>query len=93
MSKSNVFLLSIAILKSKQNSDVMKQKQLGSKLISEIVPWIPEACNFIKKETSTQSFSCEVCKNFKYTFFTEHLRATTSAGVPVLRCFPLNLHI
>ena len=36
------------------------------------------ACNFIKKETLARVFSfdfCEICKN---TFFTEHLRATTS---------------
>ena len=33
----------------------------------------PEACNFIKKETLAQVFSCEFCKIFKNTFFTEHL--------------------
>ena len=30
-----------------------------------------EACNFIKKETATQVFSCEFCEIFKNTFFTE----------------------
>ena len=34
----------------------------------------PEACNFIKKETLAQVFSCEFCKISKNTFFTEHLR-------------------
>ena len=29
----------------------------------------PEACNFIKKETLTQVFSCEFCEVFKNTFF------------------------
>ena len=29
----------------------------------------PEACNFIKKETLAQVFSCEFYKNFKNTFF------------------------
>ena len=29
----------------------------------------PQACNFIKKETLTQVFSCEFCESFKNTFF------------------------
>ena len=29
----------------------------------------PEACNFIKKETVAQVFSCEFCEIFKITFF------------------------
>ena len=37
-----------------------------------------EACNFIKKETLGQVFSCELCEIFKKTFFTEHLQATAS---------------
>ena len=36
------------------------------------------ACNFIKKETLTQVFSCEFCEISKNTFFTEHLRTTAS---------------
>ena len=36
---------------------------------------LPEACNFIKKETTANLFFCEFCKIFK-TFFTEHLWAT-----------------
>ena len=38
-----------------------------------------KACDFIKKETLPQVFSCEFCKISKNTFFTEHLRATASA--------------
>ena len=38
----------------------------------------PEACNFIKKETLAQAFSCEFRQISKNTFFTEHLWATTS---------------
>ena len=34
------------------------------------------ACNFIKKETLVQVFSCVFCKIFKNTFFTEHLWTT-----------------
>ena len=32
-----------------------------------------EACNFIKKVTLAQVFSCELCEISKNTFFTEHL--------------------
>ena len=32
----------------------------------------PEACNFIKKDTLEQVFSCEFCEISKKTFFTEH---------------------
>ena len=33
-----------------------------------------EACNFIKKETLAQGFSCDFCEIFQNTFFTEHLQ-------------------
>ena len=36
------------------------------------------ACNFTKKETLAQVFSCEFCEISKNTFFTEHLWATAS---------------
>ena len=39
-----------------------------------------QACNFIKKETLAQVFSCEFCEISKNTFFTEHLWTTASAG-------------
>ena len=39
----------------------------------------PRACKFIKKETLTQLFSCELCENFKNTpgdcFFVKYLKA------------------
>ena len=38
----------------------------------------PEVCNFIKKETLTQVFSCEICQISKNIIFTEHLLATAS---------------
>ena len=41
---------------------------------------ITQACNLVKKEVSTQVFSCEFCENFKNTFRTEHLRATASVA-------------
>ena len=36
------------------------------------------ACNFIKKETLAQLFSCEFFEISKNTFLTEHLEASTS---------------
>ena len=33
-----------------------------------------QVCNFIKKETLAQVFSCEFCEISKNAFFTEHLR-------------------
>ena len=33
-----------------------------------------QACNFIKKETSSQVFSCQFCEICKNIFFIEHLR-------------------
>ena len=42
---------------------------------------MPEACNFIKKETLAQVFSCEFWEIFKNTFFIEHLRETTSENI------------
>ena len=41
-------------------------------------PFRPEACNFIKKEALAQVFSCEICENFKNTFFIQHLQTTAS---------------
>ena len=37
-----------------------------------------QACNFIKKETLAQVFSCKFCEISKITFFTEHLWMTAS---------------
>ena len=46
--------------------------------LNKIAGWDAEACNFIKKETLAQVFSCEFCEIYKNTFFTEHLRAIAS---------------
>ena len=37
-----------------------------------------KACNFIKKETLAQVFSCEFLEISKNTFYTEHLWTTAS---------------
>ena len=49
------------------------------------------ACNFTKKETLAQLFSCEFCEISKNTFFIEHLRVTAS-GAMVLN-IPQDAHI
>ena len=40
------------------------------------------ACNFIKKETLAQVFSCEFCEVYKNTFF--HRTPLVAASVPYL---------
>ena len=40
------------------------------------------ACNFIKKETLAQVFSCEFCEIYKNTFF--HRTPLVAASVPYL---------
>ena len=37
-------------------------------------------CNFIKKETLAQLFSCEFWEIFKNTFFIEHIPVTASSS-------------
>ena len=39
-----------------------------SLLFNKVADLKPEACNFIKKETVAQVFSCEFCEIFKNTF-------------------------
>ena len=40
--------------------------------------WHRKTCNFIKKETLAQMFSCDFCEIWQNTFFTEHLWTTAS---------------
>ena len=37
-----------------------------------------QARNYIKKDTLTQVFSCEICEIFKNTYFEELIRTTAS---------------
>ena len=46
--------------------------------VSFLIKLQAEACNFIKKETLAQVFSCEFFEISKNTFFTQHLWATAS---------------
>ena len=54
------------------------------------------ACNFNKKETLAQVFSCEFSEISKNTFFTEHLWVTASLLYPLLfiksMTYSLNIH-
>ena len=47
-------------------------------LLLYFIMLLPQACNFIKKETQVQVFTCEFCEISKNTFFTEHLWVTAS---------------
>ena len=43
-----------------------------------------QTCNFIKKETPIQVFSCEYCKIFKKSpYFEEHLRVAAAGDLIV----------
>ena len=46
--------------------------------MSESPDVFKQDCNFIKKETLAQVFSCAFCEVTKNTFFTEHLWTTSS---------------
>ena len=45
---------------------------------SPLIKMQVDACNFIKKQTLSQVFSCIFCEISKNTFFTEHLQTTAS---------------
>ena len=45
----------------------------------------PRACNFTKKETLAQGFSCEFCEISKNIFFTDYLRTTSTSNSPLWR--------
>ena len=66
-------------LTSKQPPDVFYEKSCSYKFHKiHIKTTVPEACNYIKKETLAQVFSCEFCEICKNIFFTEHLWTTAS---------------
>ena len=49
-----------------------------SLFLNKVAGLKPQPCNFIKKETLAQVFSCEFCKISKNSSFTEHLQTTVS---------------
>ena len=48
---------------------------------------LQKVCNFIKKETLTQVFSCKFCEISKNTFFTEHPPVAASIFTTVCSIF------
>ena len=46
-----------------------------------------QACNFVKRETLAQVFSCEICEICKNIFFTEQLWTTASEFVTEMLIF------
>ena len=46
--------------------------------VSFLIELQAETCNFIKKRTLIQVFSCEFCEISKNIFFKEHLRVIVS---------------
>ena len=52
--------------------------QNTSARLSFLIKLQVEACNFIKKETLAQVFSCEFCEISKGNFPTKHLQMTAS---------------
>ena len=68
--KTNSIIRSISFFFTEAATRVVLQKKAFLE--------IPQACNFIKKETLAQVFSCEFCEISKNTFSAEHLRTTAS---------------
>ena len=50
------------------------------------------SCNFIKKKTPTQVFSCEYCEIFKNSFFMEHIWWLLLSLGTFLIVIPISLH-
>ena len=51
---------------------------MAESLFNKFAGLSSEACNYIKKETLPQMFSCEFCEISKNTFFTDHIWTTGS---------------
>ena len=73
-----IYVTRCAIWYHLYNSKNVENTHWGVLLLVKLQGFKPEACNFIKKETLTQVFSCKFCEISKNPFFTEHLRTTAS---------------
>ena len=71
-------IILILLLRSKKQPPEVLCKKRCSQKFRKIHRKTLKACNFIKKETLAQVFSCQFCEISKNIFFTEHLWATTS---------------
>ena len=67
----NYFAIRDSRIRDLADVEYGQAKYVGRKAIT-----LPEVCNFIKKESLAQVFSCELCKLSKNTFFTEQLWTT-----------------
>ena len=71
--------LSRSVLKEKVSFEVSQNSQENTcARVSILLKLEASACNFIKKDSLAQVFSCEFCEIFLDTFFTEHLWAIAS---------------
>ena len=55
-------------------SNILTKKTVGRYERSRLI----KACDFIKKQTPTQVFSCEYCKIFKSTYSEDYRRTAAS---------------
>ena len=60
--------------------------------VSSLIKLQAEACNFSKRETLSQVFSCEFSEIFKNTFFTEHLWPTDSEHVKIIKIYMMKFN-
>ena len=68
-----------------RNSKRLTRKNLCQSLF--LIKLQTETCNFIKKESLAQVFSCEFYEISKDTFITKHLWTTAFTFFRVLFCF------
>ena len=68
-----------AVLWQKLFLEIAKNSQENACARVSFLIKLQVACNFVKKETLAQVFSCEFCEIPKNTFSTEHLRDTVFA--------------
>ena len=64
-----------------KNFAKFSRKHLSWTLLLNKITKCLRSATFLKKQTPTQVFFCEVCETFKNIFFTEHLRATASDSI------------
>ena len=83
--KTGFYMITSSVLKELtwiQAQRTMRKKQpqevFSMKRCARVSSCRAEACNFIKKETLAQVFSCEFCEISNNTFVTEHLWKTAS---------------
>ena len=76
LSRKTCVLFSSYIAYQKHPSEVFRKKDVLKNLANFTGKHLYRSLFLIK--TLTQVFSCEICKNFKNTYFEKHMRATVS---------------